>query len=194
MRNTYLYLNLSFTITTLLVIPPIQFVMTAGIVESGNTETGYGAIARDISTFMNNFVTAKVILHIMSQNGTFAYLAMAEEERFDMNRINAVVFDSAPVALTSKAVWNATKAAVGPDMAKRAIAFMKYIINGDYEEHLSKRSKSVLEFFQKRGPRYNVLFLYSSTDEITEPSYVKQIISICGANGRNNNVEAFDFA
>ena len=63
-----------------------------------------------------------------------------------MDRVSAIVFDSAPVAMTSKAVWNASKAVMGARFAKQAIAFMKHMIEGDYEEHLAKRTDSVRSY------------------------------------------------
>lgn len=191
-RYEDIYLSLPLPVSTLLVIPPVQFVMTAGIVANGDLETGYEAVARDIALFMEDYSSsAKVVLHNLSQNASFLYMAMVREEKFNMDRVSAIIFDSAPVAMTSKAVWNASKAVMGARFAKQAIAFMKHMIEGDYEEHLAKRTDSVLDAFERHGPRSNALFLYSSSDEITDASFVRKIVNICG--GESNHVEAFDF-
>lgn len=187
------------SVSVLTVIPPIQFVMTAGIVGS-HDRSGYGAVATDVARFTRKFFVetkkskeVRVTLHVMSQNGTFAYLALAEEREL-MERVGAVVFDSGPVSMTPKAIWNATKAAIGARFAKQAISFMSYLIEGDYNEHLRKRTAMVLDFFEgNKGPRKNTLFLYSSADEITDPAYVLKVFAMCNSSGGNNNVEAHDF-
>lgn len=179
------------SVSVLTVIPPIQFVMTAGIV-GNHDRSGYGAVASDVAKFTEKFVVNKrecrVTLHVMSQNGTFAYLALTEQDEF-MRRVGAVIFDSAPVSMTPEAVWNATKAAIGARFAKQAISFMSYLIEGDYNEHLRKRSAMILNFFEEKGPRENALFLYSTADTITDPNYVIKVVDMCSGN----NVEAFDF-
>jgi hypothetical protein len=164
------------------VIPPLQFVMVAGIVDSPES-SGYGALAADISAAVDVMCPpdTRVLVHVMSQNGTFAYHALRQEEQL-MSKVVGVVFDSAPVAMTPHAIWKALKAATSVCVAGQAISFMKGLIGKEvtYEGHLQHRTERMLDFFTSGAAfpgNVKALFLYSKADAITDPVYIEDIIA-----------------
>lgn len=181
-RYVKLYAELhkeSKNVALLTVIAPIQFTMTA-LVAKDPAQNGYGALSSDLASLVDKeYSDYQLIMHIMSQNGTFAYQA-ACKERVLSSRLTCVVLDSAPVAMSYGAVFSAASAAIGKGMAERAIGLLKYILsaNGDFESYLTSRTADVKDFFAREDPVRRALFLYSKADAITDYRYIQDIIRI----------------
>ena len=167
------------SVTLLTVIPPIQFTMTA-LVAQEPSENGYGALSSDLCSLVSRqYSTYKLIMHVMSQNGTFAYQT-ACKERVLMDRLSCVIFDSAPVSMTKEAIFTAASAAIGKGMAKRAISLLEYIVSEktNFESYLVSRTEDVKSFFISQDPSESALFLYSKADKITDYRYVEEILAV----------------
>ena len=165
------------SVALLTVIAPIQFTMTA-LVAQEPSENGYGALSSDLSSLVSGqFADYQLIMHVMSQNGTFAYQAVCKEREVQ-SRLTCVVFDSAPVAMSYDAVFTAASAVIGKSLAKQAIGMLKYIVSerGDFEVYLASRTEDVRDFFEREDPAKRALFLYSKADTITDYRYVKEIL------------------
>lgn len=199
LRYVKLYLELHkgcSSVTVFSVIAPIQFTMTA-LVTPDSKKNGYGVLAQDLLSFLalnERYAESKVILHVMSQNGTFAYQALHNEREL-MKRVVCIVFDSAPVAMTYDAIFRAASAAIGAGIAKKAIDLLKWVCteHQDFESYLASRTADVKEFFSRENWCASTLFLYSRSDLITTSSYVEEIIAGCERRGVEGRVLGVDF-
>jgi hypothetical protein len=165
-------------------IAPITHVLKQGMeLKKENFDEGpYSSMALDLIDVINKEnKDSKIILHVMSQNGAFAYRALLSCNDDFRRRVIGTVFDSSPVKLSVEAVGTAVKQAVGSFFGSSLISVLRYLVGGrkEYARRLQLQDEIYTEWFMSEAASRldsHYCFLYSSSDKITSAIHVERII------------------
>jgi len=154
------------------VLPPVSLVFYAGITADPRTN-GYGALLSDVEDLVGS--SKKVIFQFCSNGGAFLFEAMVRLSTVLLSsKTVGMVFDSAPVDITSTAISNAASGALG--RVGGGLAVLAYgLFQG--ERDLEKRREDFASLFS--GGSYQEiprLYLYSSTDRISNPQLIERVV------------------
>ena len=154
------------------VLPPVSLVFYAGITADPQAN-GYGALLSDVEDLLGS--TKKVVFQFCSNGGAFLFEAMVRRSTVLLSaKTVGMVFDSAPVDITSTAITNAASGALGRVVGGIAV-FAYGIFQG--ERDLEKRREDFASLFSGESkaeiPR---LFLYSSTDRIAHHRLIERVV------------------
>jgi len=141
---------------------------------------GYGNLIEDVEEVLRAKLnpSCKVLLQFCSNGGGFAFEAIVKKSESELSnfwssgRIVGLIFDSAPVDITSSAIRNASVQSLGKLCGEAAYLGFSFIA-GDG----SKRRKEFASCFEPAKftpiPR---LFLYSRADKIADSNFIKELL------------------
>jgi hypothetical protein len=179
--------------------PPVSFILSKGMTSRSTSssdkdqadqtdQNGYGSLASDLIELStaSERQNSRIILHVMSQNGIFAYQQIMRLSNLEWkSRLLGICYDSAPVEVTYDAVSTALIAAFGKVLGNIIIWGMTKAQGGkaNLDKALEELQKDNVEFYganeflvsevSSRVPR---LFVFSSSDTVSSDVYIRSVI------------------
>jgi hypothetical protein len=168
------------SVSILCIIPPVSFVLRQGMINSDDWKKGpYTDLAQDVVDLLHE-ESCKVVLHVCSQNGGFAYRALMNIEKSFTNRVIGRVFDSAPVNLTTQAVDEAIIQALGKIGGNVVCGSLRLLCGGTsaYSKRLMFQNDLYMKWFlHSNGTKSkSECYLFSHHDAISSSQSINNII------------------
>jgi len=192
-----------FAVKIVTVLPPVSFVFNAGCT-SDPCINGYGALLADLHEMLSTAGDQRVVMHLFSNAGAFLYEALVSEltsrtsaRLFWTKVLTGIVFDSAPVDITQRAIKNATTDLLGGFGSDFAWIALRVLASQDLEVRRKMFAASFSHRAMAGVPR---LFLFSRSDAVADAALIQQLAlspdsasASASASASSPAVSSYDF-